>query len=111
MPYFPGNGGDGFGLSPGQDKEHGKPFGADVHALHAEDHGGVIRYFIRQHPQSASNGHFSCPVEEIHIPVSCCIVKNVTDYVFGYIIIPQCQNNFFGCMSEYGGNHVRGLLS
>ncbi len=48
-------------------KKTENPFRADVHAVHAVNQFGVICYLVRQHAQSASNGHFARLVEKIHM--------------------------------------------
>ena len=72
MSYFPGDRGNGLRPAAGQHKEDGKPFRADVHAVHAVNQFGVICYLVRQHAQSASNGHFARLVEKIHMRFLCC---------------------------------------
>lgn len=64
---LPGDSRNGLRPSLREGIEHGKPFRPDVHSIQPVNLRRIVRNAVGQHSQTASDRHFSCSVEKVHI--------------------------------------------
>ena len=64
---LPGDSRNGLRPSLREGIEHGKPFWPDVHSIQPVNLRRIVRNAVGQHSQTASDRHFSCSVEKVHI--------------------------------------------